>query len=87
MPVRTHACRKEIVEEPALELLDSSLCAALTRLPLEDYPGYEILEEVRFGLQAPIDIQFAGPPGNRDPPYFLSSPSVLHDARARGSEP
>jgi hypothetical protein len=54
VPIRTHACSLETATEPPLELLDSSLCAALARLPLEDYPGYEILKQIRFGLQAPI---------------------------------
>lgn len=50
-PVRVRPCRNGQKERPSIEPLTSGEVAILTRPPQDEYPGYEIIEYFRFGVQ------------------------------------
>jgi hypothetical protein len=50
-PIRVRPCNLQTQHEPSREPLTSSEVAAMTRLPREDFPGYEIVEYARFGVE------------------------------------
>ena len=51
-PVRVHVLGGDR-HPPAIEPVDTEACATLARPPLEDYPGYEVIDAERFGVQPP----------------------------------
>jgi len=50
-PVRVRPCAPHVRQHPQLESLNSAEVAVLTRPPWEDYPGYEVTEYARFGVE------------------------------------
>jgi len=53
VPIRTCPCTLDPGdEEPQLEPLTSSETSVFARPPVEEYPGYEIVDYARFGVQA-----------------------------------
>ena len=51
--LRVLSCAERGKVLPEVEQLTTSELATLVRLPKEDYPGYEILEYARFGVNVP----------------------------------
>jgi hypothetical protein len=50
-PIRVCPCDATVSQDPPLESVTSGELAALTRLLKEDFPGYELLEPARFGVE------------------------------------
>jgi DNA helicase HerA-like ATPase len=50
-PVRVRPCSSQAGHDPGMEPLTSSEIAALTRPPKEDFPGYQVVEYARFGVE------------------------------------
>ena len=52
-PIRVRPCNKNIRRAYESSPLNSQELSFLMRPPIEDYPGYQIIENIRFGLEAP----------------------------------
>jgi len=52
-PIRVRPSSPQTHEGPRLEPLATSEVAALIRLPQEDFPGFELVEHARFGVEPP----------------------------------
>ena len=50
-PIRVRPCSSDVRESPSLEPLTSQEVAVLARPPREEYPGYELVEYARFGVE------------------------------------
>ncbi len=50
-PIRVRPCSGDVRESPSLEPLTSQELAVLARVPREEYPGYELVEYARFGVE------------------------------------
>ena len=50
-PVRVRPCSPQANHNPRIEPLTTGETAALIRLPQEDFPGYELVEYARFGVE------------------------------------
>ena len=50
-PVRVRPCSSQTSHDPGVEPITTSEIAALTRPPKEDFPGYEVVEYARFGVE------------------------------------
>jgi hypothetical protein len=50
-PVRVRPCSTQVSHDPGVESITSSEIAALIRPPMEDFPGYEVVEYARFGVE------------------------------------
>lgn len=53
VPIRVRPCAHHALQTPVVEPLNSEEVAILARPPWEDYPGYEITEYARFGVEPP----------------------------------
>jgi len=51
-PVRARPCDRSVAQGPPLEPLNTREVAILSRPPHEEYPGYEVVDYVRFGVEA-----------------------------------
>ena len=52
-PLRCVPCTREAAQDPRAAWLPPRVAAALARPPHESYPGYEIVDVCRFGVEAP----------------------------------
>jgi len=52
-PIRVHSVDKQVRQGLPLEPGNSLELAALSRPPSEEYPGYEVVEYARFGVEPP----------------------------------
>jgi DNA helicase HerA-like ATPase len=52
-PVRVRPSNPQTQQGPRVEPLTTSEVAALIRLPQEDFPGFELVEHARFGVEPP----------------------------------
>ena len=50
-PIRVRPCSHQAQHNPALEPLTTGEVATLIRLPQEDFPGFELVEHARFGVE------------------------------------
>jgi len=50
-PVRVRPCSGDVRQSPRLESLTNTEVALLTRPPCEEYPGYEVADYARFGVE------------------------------------
>lgn len=51
VPLRISPCNVSVHQGPRIEALNSKEAALLASLPREEYPGYEIVDYVRFGVE------------------------------------
>jgi hypothetical protein len=51
-PIRARPCDRSVSQGPPIEPLNTREVAILARPPHEAYPGYEIVDYVRFGVEA-----------------------------------
>jgi len=58
-PIRAHPCSHDVRQSPSFEPLNSMEVALLVRPPYEEYPGYEVVDYARFGVET-----------NHPPPTF-----------------
>jgi len=50
-PIRVHVCQGDAHDNPVLEPLTSMEASILARPPREAYPGYEVVDYARFGVE------------------------------------
>ncbi|HVG21059.1 MAG TPA: DUF87 domain-containing protein, partial [Blastocatellia bacterium] len=61
-PVRVRPCDGAVRQGPALEPLNSTEVALLASPPQEEYPGYELVDYARFGVESHTSARGEGSP-------------------------